>query len=63
MGEQAEARDPSKKAYDQGCMWGMSGRGRDTCPYTDDNLASWWEAGWLEGYEAWQRRQESRQAV
>ena len=62
MTDGREDRDPNKKAYDKGCMWGMSGRPLEECPFQDDNLASWWEAGWHEGNEAWRKRNSARQA-
>lgn len=55
-----DPRDNAKKAYDQGCMRGMSGQGPEVCPYEDENLAAWWEAGWQEGHEAWERRHPQR---
>lgn len=51
-----DQRDPCKKAYDRGCMWGMSGRDDSGCPYQEDILMDWWHAGWREGYEAFMKR-------
>jgi ribosome modulation factor len=52
-----------KKAYNQGCLWGLSGRPVTQCPYEDDTLSQWWESGWEEGNEAWQLKQAGNQAA
>lgn len=46
------------KAYNQGCLWGLSGRSQVDCPYQNTLLREWWESGWQEGNEAWRARQE-----
>ncbi|MBZ2190332.1 ribosome modulation factor [Alcanivorax sp. JB21] len=51
-----DSRDRCKKAYDRGCMWGMSGRDDSGCPFEEDILVDWWHAGWREGYEAFMKR-------
>jgi len=56
--QQASRSDPGDKAYAKGCMWGMSGRELAQCPYDDEDLAAFWEAGWQEGREAWEKRQQ-----
>lgn len=49
--------DTPEKAYNKGCMWGMSGGDRDTCPYPQDSdCASHWQQGWEAGYQAWCKR-------
>lgn len=59
MGQPEVSNNSSEKAYFKGCMWAMAGRENDQCPYgEDDDLASWWHAGWQEGHEAWQRRRQ-----
>ncbi|MDF1822015.1 MAG: ribosome modulation factor [Alcanivoracaceae bacterium] len=59
MGQPEVSNNASEKAYYKGCMWAMAGRDSDQCPYpTEDDRASWWLAGWEEGHEAWQRRQQ-----
>lgn len=55
-------RDPTQKAFDQGCMWGMSGRDANRCPYEDESLMIFWEAGWEEGHEAWIRTHQQQRA-
>lgn len=52
----SDTRDHCKKAYDRGCMWGMSGRDDSGCPFEEDILIDWWQAGWREGYEAFMKR-------
>ena len=56
MGQPEVSNNASEKAYFQGCMWAMAGRPKEQCPYTEDDLSSWWQAGWDEGREAWLRR-------
>lgn len=61
MRETPDTRDACKKAYDRGCMWGMSGRDDSQCPYQEDILMDWWHAGWREGYEAFLKRRPEQQ--
>lgn len=63
MPTKPDTRDVCKKAYDRGCMWGMSGRDDSQCPYQDqdDILVDWWHAGWREGYEAFLKRRPQQQ--
>lgn len=51
------SKEQREKAYNQGCMWGMSGGKSEQCPYAADNpLAAWWFQGWEAGMEAWHER-------
>lgn len=51
------APDNPEKAYNKGCMWGMSGGARNACPYApDDACAQQWHDGWQAGYQAWSKR-------
>lgn len=59
----SDTPDNPEKAYNKGCMWGMSGGAEHNCPYAHDSeLASRWQAGWQAGHQAWRKRQ-SAQAV
>ncbi|KZY28613.1 ribosome modulation factor [Alcanivorax sp. HI0083] len=49
-------REQCEKAYNQGCMWGMSGGDSNRCPYTDAQLTQWWFDGWQAGIDAWHDR-------
>lgn len=57
MHRESDTRDNTKRAYDKGCMWGMSGRDESQCPYAPgDALEDWWLAGWREGHDAFLKR-------
>jgi len=43
------------KAYQQGYMTGLTGRGAEECRYQNDVLVAAWEAGWDDGYQQHQR--------
>lgn len=46
------------KAFNKGCMWGMSGGKSEKCPYLpESNLATHWQQGWLTGYNAFSKKQ------
>ncbi|WP_157375436.1 ribosome modulation factor [Alcanivorax hongdengensis] len=58
-----EAQDQNaarEKAYNRGCMWGMSGNDDSHCPYQDEELARWWLIGWQDGHSAWQDRSDQQ---
>lgn len=57
------SNDECKKAYNQGCLWGLSGRLATDCPYADERLSQWWESGWEEGREAFLKKQSERKAA
>lgn len=60
MAVQQDSSSDCDKAYNQGCLWGLSGRPQSDCPYPDNLLAEWWESGWQEGNEAWRARQDQQ---
>ncbi len=48
-----------EKAYNKGCMWGMSGKPQTDCPFdADSDEASHWLRGWHDGYAAWLRQRQ-----
>jgi len=57
------SNDECKKAYNQGCLWGLSGRPSTDCPFQDETLSQWWESGWAEGNEAWLRKQAGQRVA
>ena len=57
------SNDECQKAYNQGCLWGLSGRPSTGCPYSEETLTQWWGSGWAEGNEAWLRKQTGQRAA
>ncbi|WLD58410.1 ribosome modulation factor [Salinispirillum sp. LH 10-3-1] len=59
--------DKLNEAYQKGYFVGLTSKGLADCPFLDQEvLASAWEAGWHDGYEALQlsgHRGAARQAV
>ena len=41
--------DTLNKAYQQGYMTGLAGKGEDECHYNNDVMVAAWEAGWDDG--------------
>lgn len=51
--------DSLNKAYQQGYLVGLTGRGAEDCCFQMDVLVAAWESGWDDGFEQYQRQQES----
>ncbi|MFY0664280.1 MAG: ribosome modulation factor [Natronospirillum sp.] len=63
MGKETWDIDKLNQAYQKGYFVGLTSKGLSECPYADaDVLASAWEAGWHDGYEALQLSNRGRSA-
>lgn len=53
--------DSLNKAYQQGYMVGLTGRGTEDCCFQNDVLVAAWESGWDDGFQHYRNQQnESR---
>ncbi|WP_108125706.1 ribosome modulation factor [Saccharospirillum mangrovi] len=53
--------DSLNKAYQQGYMVGLTGRGAEDCCFQNDVLVAAWESGWDDGFQNFQQRQRQQQ--
>ena len=51
--------DSLNKAYQQGYMVGLTGRGAEDCCYQHDVLVAAWESGWDDGFQNYQQQQSA----
>lgn len=52
-----------ERAYNKGCMWGMSGGDQAECPYRDSALVESWQSGWQTGFDAFSQRRAASESV
>lgn len=46
-----------EKAYRHGFMAGMTGKAQDSCSYRAEVIVTAWEAGWQDGREQFEKKQ------
>ncbi|MAY37751.1 MULTISPECIES: ribosome modulation factor [Spongiibacter] len=44
-----QKRDMTERAYQRGYQAGISGRNKENCPHTQEQLRQQWLTGWREG--------------